>query len=99
MWKNLNTVNLLLSRSKSVKQELNNLAKQVKKVRDRDVSEIERKFGKLKERYSRVAKYYWFKYEPCNFEVKFPEEPFNSLLQKSPELLLKKFAEGVISYN
>ena len=81
------------------KQELNNLSKQVKKTRNRDVSEIERKLGRLKERYSRVTKYYWFKYEPCKFEVKFPAEQLNPRLQKSLDLLFKKFAEGVISYN
>jgi len=55
-----------------LEEELNNLAKQVKKTRDRDVSEIERKLGRLKGRYSRVAKYYWFKYESlklrCNLQ-------------------------------
>ena len=82
-----------------LEDELNNLAKQVKKTRDRDVSEIERKLGRLKERYSRVAKYYWFKYEPCKFEVQFPVEQLNPRLQRSLDLFLKKFAEGNISYN
>ena len=82
-----------------LEEELNNLSKQVKKTRNRDVSEIERKLGRLKERYSRVTKYYWFKYEPCKFEEKFLAEQLNPRLQKSLELLLKKFTEGIISYN
>ncbi|MCD6322522.1 MAG: IS1634 family transposase [Clostridiales bacterium] len=82
-----------------LEEELNNLAKQVKKARDRDVSEIERKVGRLKERYSRVAKYYWFKYDPCKFELKFPAEQLNSRLHRSLELLVKKFNKGDISYN
>ena len=87
------------SQEKKLEEELNNLANQVKKARDRDVSEVERKLGRLKERYSRVAKYYWFKYEPCEFSIKFPEEPLDPRLQKSLERLLKKFAEDSISYN
>jgi hypothetical protein len=84
---------------KKLEEELNKLAVKVKKATDRDVTEVERKLGRLKERFSSVAKYYWFKYEPCKFEVKFPQEPLNSRLQKSLELLLKKFAEDSISYN
>ena len=87
------------SQEKKLEEELNKLAIQVKKSRDRDVSGIERKLGRLKERYSRVAKYYWFKYEPCDFVLKFPEEPLNPRLQKSLENLLKKFAGSCISYN
>jgi len=87
------------SQEKKLEEELNNLANQVKKARARDVSEVERKLGRLKERYSRVAKYYWFIYEPCEFEISFPEEAIDPRLQKSLELLQKKFTEGSISYN
>lgn len=84
---------------KKLEEELNKLAIQVKKATERDVTEVERKLGRLKERFSSVAKYYWFKYEPCKFEVKYPEESHNPRLQKSLERLLKKFAEDDISYN
>lgn len=87
------------SQEKKLEEELNNLANQVKKSRDRDVSEVERKLGRLKERYSRVAKYYWFKYDPCEFEVSFPKEAINTRLKKSLELLRKKFTDSNISFN
>lgn len=79
--------------------KLKNLASQVNKHRSRDTSEIERKLGRLKERYCSVAKYYWFKYEPCCFDINFPKEPINRNLQKSMNNLLVKYKESKISYN
>lgn len=79
--------------------ELENLSIQVKKSTNRHPSEIERRLGRLKERYSSVAKYYWFNYEPFGFAITYPEETINRNLKKSLGTLQKKYQESKISYN
>lgn len=88
------------SKEKKLEEELNKMSEQVKRNRSRDIAEIERQLGRLKERYRSVAKYYWFNYFPGEFAINYPEDKdINRRLRKSLDLLLTKFTKNELSFN
>jgi len=80
-------------------EELNNIATQIKKSTNRNPSEIERRLGRLSQKYSSVAKYYWFEYKPFEFSITYPEEQINRNLKKSLNTIQRKYNESKIGYN
>ena len=72
--------------------ELENLSKQIINGREKDISNIERKIGRLKERYSSVAKYYRIDYFPAEFSYKILSE---SIINKKIEKFLQKLVSDM----
>jgi hypothetical protein len=79
--------------------ELENIARQIKKSSSHDTTGIDRRLGRLMQKYCTVAKYYWFKYEPFVFSVTYPDEQINRNLKKSLDTISRKYRESKISYN
>jgi transposase len=86
-------------REQKLIEELNNIAIQIKKTTNRNPSEIERRLGRLSQKYSSVAKYYWFEYKQFEFSITYPEKQINRKLKKSLDTIQKKYNESEISYN
>ncbi len=85
-------------REQRFEEALKKLSKQSRRTKNNGASQIERGIGRLKERYSSVAKYYDIHYDHWTFSYEMegsaPKRPANSL-----ENLSRKVEENKITFN
>lgn len=86
-------------REKRLEEELSRLLKSIKESRIIDRIKIERRIGRLKERYSQVAKYYEINYKPTIFDYSIPSGvEISKRLSNSLKNLKNKHKNNAISH-
>jgi len=85
-------------REQRFEEALKKLSKQSYKTRNNGATQIERSVGRLKERYSSVAKYYDIHYDHWTFSYEL-EDDVPKRLTNSLENLSRKIAENKITFN
>ena len=82
-----------------LERELNNLTKQIINGRENNPVNIERRIGRLKERHSKVGKYYEIEYQHREFSYTFSEEKdISKRLRNSLKILKEKADSNKISF-
>jgi len=82
-----------------LEDELTNLFKQIKNGRENNSVNIERRIGRLKERHSKVGKYYEIQYQHREFSYIVPDElAINKRFSNSLKKLREKVDKNEISY-
>jgi transposase len=79
-------------------EELKKIAKQVDKTKKDGYKEIERRIGRLKEKFSTVAKYYEIEYTNWNFSYA-AEKPLSKRFRNSLNSLISKIEKNEITFN
>lgn len=96
--RNLKETAMRNNKEQKFEEELKNLSEQINKTRKDGYKEIERRIGRLKEKYSTVAKYYEIDYSNWEFSYS-TEKTLSKRFQASLNSLNSKIDKNEVTFN